>query len=147
MRLIAHRGNLDGRHPELENAPVYVLKALELGFEVEIDVWQCNSEFWLGHDIPTYTVNPDFFKDDRIWCHAKNLQAFESLMRIGAHCFWHQNDDITLTSRGYVWTYPGKELIVNSICLALEPPFINWYGSAGVCSDHIIEVKRIIDDR
>ena len=23
--------------------------------------------------------------------------------------FWHQTDDFTLTSHGYIWTYPGKK--------------------------------------
>jgi hypothetical protein len=22
------------------------------------------------------------------------------------HCFWHQDDDVALTSRGFVWKYP-----------------------------------------
>ena len=31
------------------------------------------------------------------------------------HCFRHQEDDVTLTSRGYMWTYPGKPLTEKQI--------------------------------
>ena len=39
MILISHRGNLKGINPQRENEPLYIVEALEKGFDVEIDVW------------------------------------------------------------------------------------------------------------
>ena len=38
MILISHRGNLEGKNPEKENSPIYVLQALSKGFDVEVDI-------------------------------------------------------------------------------------------------------------
>ena len=38
MILIAHRGNIDGPNPEMENNPQYIDKAIDSGYNVEIDV-------------------------------------------------------------------------------------------------------------
>ena len=45
-----------------------------------------------------------------IWCHAKTSDALSALKKIEAHYFWHQDDDYTITSKGYFWTYPGVSL-------------------------------------
>jgi hypothetical protein len=37
--LYAHRGNLFGPKPELENTPDYIDQAIKFGFKVEVDVW------------------------------------------------------------------------------------------------------------
>ena len=34
--------------------------------------------------------------------------------------FWHQQDDFTLTNRGYIWTYPGKCITPMSIMVMPE---------------------------
>ena len=39
MILIAHRGNINGPRVEFENNPEYVLRAIEMGFDAEVDVW------------------------------------------------------------------------------------------------------------
>ena len=39
MKLIAHRGNIDGPNPERENSPEYIEEALKAGYDVEVDVW------------------------------------------------------------------------------------------------------------
>ena len=58
------------------------------------------------------------------------------MLNIGVHCFWHQGDDYTLTSNGYIWTYPGKLLTTKSICV--KPNSIEEIkGCSGVCSDYI----------
>ena len=51
------------------------------------------------------------------------------------HCFFHQEDDVTLTSKGYLWTYTGKQLTENSI--AVLPNDEITKKIAGVCSDFI----------
>ena len=58
-----------------------------------------------------------------------------------ANYFWHQKDDIALTSRGYFWTYPGKKLTKNSICVLPEWHNIKKFNCAGICSDFIADYK------
>ena len=50
MKLIAHRGNIDGPSDE-QNSPDYIDNALSLGYDAEIDVRYdpLTTVFWLGH--------------------------------------------------------------------------------------------------
>ena len=57
MKLIAHRGNLNGRNLQLENSPANIMEAIWKGYDVEIDVWHVKNEFYLGHDEPLYEVD------------------------------------------------------------------------------------------
>ena len=52
MILISHRGNILGRKKQLENNPNYIDNALKLGYDVEVDVWSIDKQFYLGHDEP-----------------------------------------------------------------------------------------------
>ena len=106
MFLISHRGNINGKNVQKENSPDYILKALSFGYDVEIDVWYVNNKFFLGHDTPQYEISIEFLKNDKLWCHAKNLASLEKMLYNNITCFWHQTDDYTLTSKGYIWTYP-----------------------------------------
>ena len=115
MILIAHRGNIDGPNPERENHPEYIRETLDRHYHAEIDVWYKDSKWYLGHDLPQYEVEEDFFSESNLWCHAKNIEALHKMLKEDIHCFWHQEDDVTLTSCGFIWTYPGKELTDNSI--------------------------------
>ena len=44
MILIAHRGNISGIDDARENSPKYISEALNIGYDVEVDVWHCNCE-------------------------------------------------------------------------------------------------------
>ena len=137
--LISHRGNVDGKTTN-ENKPTYIKRALRLGYDVEIDVWFHQHGFYLGHDEPQYRVDESFLENSKLWCHAKNIDALNKMMdNKKIHCFWHQEDDVTLTSKGYLWTYPGKELTEKSIAVALNKKAFKWVTNlvAGVCSDYI----------
>jgi len=58
--LISHRGNLNGVIEERENDPKYINKAIEKGYNVEVDVRFENSKFFLGHDFSQYHVDNEF---------------------------------------------------------------------------------------
>ena len=143
MILISHRGNLNGKS-NMENRPGHINKALWQGFDVEIDVWYIDDEFWLGHDIPQYKIEENFLENPRLWCHAKNIDTLYKMTSNSLiHSFWHQDDDVTLTSRGYLWTYPGKQLTEKSICVLPEfedkkSKVILPKNVAGICSDFIV---------
>jgi hypothetical protein len=142
MKFISHRGNLIGKNLKLENNPNYVLKAAQLNFDVEIDVFYKNKQFYLGHDFAKFKVSKKFLENKKFWCHAKNLDALNALKKTKAHYFWHQNDDYTITSRGYFWTYPGKRLLKNSICVLPEKKKNKIKFCAGICSDNIEKYKK-----
>lgn len=144
MKLIAHRGNVCGPS-DRENEPNYIEEALASGYDAEVDVWFHSGGFWLGHDKPTYNVNPSFFMLEGLWCHAKNFDALKALRIVKAEYFWHQEDDFTLTSSGYIWTYPGKSLGQNSIMVMPElSDGLNSIDKSiyGVCSDYVAKINE-----
>ena len=65
MYLIAHRGNINGKNKSKENSPSYILDAIKQGYDVEIDLWVDNDDFWLGHDEPQYKINIDFLSKSK----------------------------------------------------------------------------------
>lgn len=140
MKLIAHRGNLNGRNLQLENSPAYIMEAIWKGYDVEIDVWHVKNEFYLGHDGPEHKIWDHFFEDhaSKLWIHCKDIKSLAIL-----HCvdqlnvFFHDTDDAVLTSHGHIWTYPNKELTPGSICVM---PELGVNGDIkycyGICSDY-----------
>ena len=143
MLLIAHRGNFKGPNIEMENKPEYILNTIQKGYDCEIDVWYDGEQWYLGHDNPKYGIELGFLKNHKLWCHAKNLQALQNLLKNNIHCFWHQEDDYTITSKGVIWTYPGKLLTKNSICVMPEESNqdVNTLNCLGICSDFIERYK------
>ena len=142
MYLISHRGNINGIQKEQENKPEYINRALEKGFDVEIDVRFSNGKFFLGHDYDQYEIDHKFLSNKKIWCHAKTNEALFALNEINAHYFWHQEDDYTITSKGYIWTYPGKKLFLKSICVLPEIANYKDINCMGICSDFIERYKN-----
>jgi hypothetical protein len=144
MILISHRGNIDGRNPEFENNPDYILNTIKKGYDVEVDVWMKDGGFFLGHNAPVYPVDWSFLTSPALWCHAKTIETLQALISTGAHCFWHSSDDCTLTSKGFIWTYPGKKLYQRSICVMPEKATYDLneiMNCAGVCSDTVSRYK------
>lgn len=140
MIYIAHRGNTHGVKKNLENSPEYILDALKMGFDCEIDVWFLNGNWKLGHDTSQYHVNLDFLYTPGLWCHCKNMAAFVRLNMIDSiNTFWHQEDDYVLTTHKYIWCYPGKtvDLPRKAICVKPEIHDTNWSQFDGICSDYV----------
>ena len=149
MKLISHRGNLTGPNPELENSVAYIEMAMKKGFDVEIDLWMIENEFYLGHDRPEYRISFKFllFNKNKLWIHCKNNEALVHLSwltstDIGLNFFWHQTDDYTLTSTGWIWAYPGKTISQPGKAITVlqgKNEFFDLTCSdfAGVCSDYI----------
>lgn len=141
MIIISHRGNLNGPNVELENDPSQTLKALSLGFDVEVDVRCCSGRLFLGHDRSQYEVDEWFLKNPKLWCHAKDLEALKCLLAIDAHCFYHTDEDFVLTSRKKIWTSSAPR----SGCFLVLPHLNTWKhgdlrganlgGIGGICTD------------
>lgn len=146
MKLIAHRGLTDGPNAEAENNPNQVEYALKLGYDCEIDLWLLNNEFYLGHDKPQYQIPRSFLATQKLWIHAKNLEAlhFLCLRQYNYHFFWHESDAFCITSLGYIWTYPKKELTNISVCvmpeLFMNLKEVKQLNCYGVCSDFVDQI-------
>jgi len=145
MILISHRGNIDGKDTLKENTVEYIQSAIDLGFDVEVDVWNIDGHLLLGHDGPVkeQEVSIDFLQKKEIWCHAKNIDALYELVLNGVHCFFHDSDEVVLTSKQILWTFPGNALTCKSVCVLPEsqkdnPGIDNCYG---ICSDFIDRYK------
>jgi hypothetical protein len=109
MIVISHRGNLEGKNVEVENTPKQIDLVLSKGIQVEIDIRWSVGKWYVGHDYGSHIVSDQYLLDrkEMLWCHAKNIAALERMLGIGLHCFWHQDDYYTLTSKGIVWAYPN----------------------------------------
>jgi len=145
MKLISHRGNINGPFPLYENRPEYIDEAMRMGYDVEIDVWRIDGNLFLGHDSPTYQINEKFIFRSGLLCHAKNADSFNYMLKNkNTHCFWHQEDTYTLTSFGIPVVYPNKEPIENSIVMirGTENYFEIFNNKIiyGICSDTLIMV-------
>jgi glycerophosphoryl diester phosphodiesterase len=153
MKLIAHRGNIDGPNPLEENRPEYIDAAIEAGFDVEVDVQYdaLDKKLYLGHDGPQYQVDWSWFgrRMNNLWIHCKNLEAlYEFSISTSAYdYFWHQEDDFALTSKNYIWTYPGRSHTSSSIIVMPETIIggdirsLKIYNCFGICSDYVGQLK------
>ena len=135
MLIISHRGNLNGSILEKENSPSYVIEAISSGFDVEVDVWWYRDGLWLGHDEPVWGL-PETFLDeikDNAWLHCKNLKMVERLIGTDYHWFWHEDDKVTLTSKGHVWCFPEKEVTGG---IMVDKGQKTNKNILGICTDH-----------
>ena len=81
-------------------------------------------------------ISKDFLLNPMLWCHAKNKESLFNMRKMmGIHFFWHQDDDYTLTSKGYVWTYPGKDTMDGSIIVCGKDLPDGFFS--GICSDYV----------
>ena len=147
MKLISHRGNLNGPNKERENHPDYIYEAIQAGYDVEVDVWWVDGKFKLGHDEPQYDFPFDLFNNfyPKLWIHCKNMDALSQLNELDSNgsklnYFSHEEDLGVLTSRGYIWStnlYKRGILVMPEI-FNKEPN----EDTFGVCSDYITNYKK-----
>lgn len=144
MILISHRGNIDGSDPSKENHPDYIKKALNKGYDVEIDLWYTNNELMLGHDEPQYKIDFHWLtkRKKNLWVHCKNIECLQFLHDKDINFFWHEKDTVTITSKGYIWAYPGKQPIKKSIAVMPEIEGDDISLCDGICSDIITKWKN-----
>lgn len=148
MLIIAHRGNTAGANPVMENHPSYIKYALQLGYDVEIDLWLVDGKLVLGHDKPQYEVNFDFFHNDKFWVHCKNIEALDKMTQHPlVNAFYHDKDACTLTSQKYIWTYPDSKNVLTKKSVAVMPERVeNWDNldkCFAICTDTPNVFKRL----
>lgn len=149
MRLIAHRGNIHGPKSDRENSIACIEKAINEGYDVEIDLRVENNICYLGHDNPQYVVTMEWLRKykDVLWIHCKNHEALEKLSGcpVEFNYFWHETDSYTITSKGIGWVYPGKQPYTNSVMVMPENlggdiKTLKEYDCFGICSDYVGEL-------
>jgi hypothetical protein len=144
MKLISHRGNIDGKYTERENHPDYIDEAILLGYDVEVDLWSIKGVLFLGHDMPQFEITQAWINErhNKLWIHCKNTEVIGLLSSVKEfNWFWHEEDTLTLTSHQYIWAYPGKQPIQNSIAVMPEIHTEEVKQCKGICSDYIKKYK------
>ena len=140
MKIIAHRGNLEGPNPTTENTLQQIYQCIEKKFDVEIDLRLIEGKLMLGHDEPQYEINlKDLYElSDHLWIHCKNVEALNFLSDKSFHYFWHETDQYTLTNRGIGWVYPGIQPYKKSVVVMpeLHPEKTEYIRNVyGICTD------------
>ena len=145
MRLISHRGNLDGPEPDKENRPTFIQAAIDLGYDVEVDVRLIDGNLFLGHDKPDYPVDIQWLLARRssLWIHAKNFPAMNLLIDHGFQVFCHQADKhAVIGNTRYLWSCDVAEANERSVIPLISAEEIEANKGLdmrfhGVCSDYI----------
>lgn len=142
MKIISHRGNLNGPSGFMENHPERVDSVLSSGFDVEIDLWYNGEQLFLGHGSPTFMVTKKWLDErkNKLWVHLKNLETLDNIRDIGLNYFWHENDKMTLTSNGTPWCYPGIYL-KQGITVVLDHENIP-NDIFGICTDYPLYYEK-----
>ena len=153
MKIISHRGNINGPDSINENAPAYIDKSLEQGFDAEVDLRRVNNKFFLGHNNPDYEVSIDWLNQRRqnLWIHTKNFSAFENLLELNNNFifFYYSCEPLVLVSNGKIWCHQLEDISNPANCIApllsksslLENKKNNWFG---VCTDYPLLLKKTI---
>lgn len=148
MVIISHRGNTVGSNTSLENNPSYIERSLNLGFDVECDVFY-DKKLWLGHDNPTCEIDINWLKkySSKLWIHCKNLDAITYLLDYKElNIFGHNNDDYVLTSKGNIFCRPG--VLTNKKTVIVMPEMTPIYTEEtlsncyGVLTDYPVSIKE-----
>jgi hypothetical protein len=152
MKIISHRGNTTGPVSEQENTITHIQHALDMGFDVEVDVWKVGNSIYLGHDGPQEQMPIEYYDDPRMWFHCKNVEAlnhfrFFALLPHELKYFWHQDDDYCLVSNKKIWVYPGKPLLYDSIAVVPETQSYGreLWSCYAICTDYPQKYLRLYE--
>lgn len=146
MILISHRGNINGIEGK-ENHPDYIDRAIENGYDVEVDVRQDNRPgFYLGHDKIEYHIETSWLleRSKNLWIHAKDFGSLELLLKLGLRVFYHEKELHTIIGNTQViWSHNIEEASQNSIIPLLELDKLQVWKDMidedvyGICSDYV----------
>lgn len=90
----------------------------------------------------------NFLDNNKLWIHTKNLDCFYELSSFNLNHFWHEEDKVILTSKGFFWNFPGTKLNEKKSIYVLpeiSEKFNNSLNYIGICSDYIIKYKYEIE--
>lgn len=153
MKIISHRGNINGPVEETENDPKQILFCIESGYDVEIDLRIKNGVPYLGHDHAEHEISAGWISSlkKHLWIHVKEYDALVWLMENvpDAAFFCHESDRYTLVSNGYVWSHDLSNSMTDKCIiplLSLEQiesyDFTSQSNLYAVCTDYVIDCNR-----
>jgi len=149
MKIISHRGNINGPIPEKENRPSYIDSAIKLDYDVEVDLRIINNEFWLGHDEAQYKIELSWMRlrKDKIWYHCKDIESALVLCKLNEDFkyFCHSQEPYVCTSNGYLWVHDLSSKINNKCIIPLlSKEDIEKYTNSkpyAICTDFVKDIK------
>lgn len=150
LKIISHRGNINGPRSDQENEPSYIDAAIALGFDVEIDVRYVDGQFYLGHDNPDHAIDIEWFlaRKNVLWVHCKNLDAAYQFIKLNleVRCFCSISDPFCFMTQGYLWlndveVEPKDNCIVPLLNISDIKSYKFMYQPYGVCTDYPTEIK------
>jgi glycerophosphoryl diester phosphodiesterase len=119
MKIISHRGYLNGSDSIKENSIQSVNECIELGFDIEIDIRLNSNNLFLGHDIEKNNISVKWLiqRKDFLWIHCKSFETLNFFIKenLDLNFFWHEKDAFTITSKNFIWAYPSKEIFKNTV--------------------------------
>ena len=148
MILISHRGNIDTVNLERENTKSYIQEAIDLGYDVEIDVRYNNNKFWLGHDEPDHEVDIEWLtkRKNNLWIHCKDFLSLAKLINSDLRIFYHQDENHTIIGNTKaIWSHDIDDANHQSIIPLIDIDSVNSFKNFnqkyyGICSDFIKQV-------
>ena len=67
-----------------------------------------------------------------------SASSLKGLLELDVHCFWHQEDHYTITSRGMIISYPGYASGQGVICMKPELCSMDTIMDCdAICSDYV----------
>jgi len=134
---ISNRGNLAGKHPDEENKPDYIERALENGVCVKTDIWVIKNKTVTGTEHPATGINLNLFDKEKLLIQARNPTALLYLLEEGYHCYWRESDNLIITNRNFILSYAGSIFPKSIIMLPEENAIVTNNDYMGICSDFI----------
>ena len=144
MKLIAHRGNYDGKKPQKENTIEYIQDCLSLGLDAEIDIRLDDKKLFFGHDYAQENFIADQWEKykNKLWVHCKDIETALIFKKFsGWNYFMHDNDDAAITSKNILWCHPRVGPIKGTVLVDIERKF-ELEGLYGVCSDNLLDLVK-----
>ena len=150
MKLISHRGNINGKNSSNENSLEAIECCLIKELDIEVDLWFKDGNFYLGHDLPLFKININEINNEKFWFHIKNIETFSVIKKYDIkNYFWHQDDLCTLTSSQKFWLYPGNFISSKDSIFVLPDLFknvdIHRYDYYAICTDEISYFKKLLN--
>ena len=146
MILISHRGNINGVEGK-ENHPDYIDRAIEKGYDVEIDVRQDNrTGYYLGHEQMKHHLEKSGLigLKQNLSRPAQDFGSLEILLILVLRVFYHDKELHTIIGNTQViWSHNIEEASQNSIIPLLELDKLQVWKDMidedvyGICSDYV----------
>lgn len=142
MKLIAHRGNFNGKDSFKENTIKHIHNSLSVGLDVEIDIRLHENNLYFGHDNPQEQFFPKDWEKykSKLWVHCKDIHTAQRFKCMSDWNFFiHDNDIATLTSKNIIWCHPKAGPVEDTVLVDIERKF-ELKGLYGVCSDNLLNL-------